>query len=107
MNGQAVRLLRGRREDATVYHDAPHELCAAFAAQGAERIHVVDLDGAFSGRREHSAQVQRMCAASPVPLQVGGGIRDRAALETVFGSGVGFAVIGTAALASPEWVAEA
>jgi phosphoribosylformimino-5-aminoimidazole carboxamide ribotide isomerase len=107
LNGQAVRLRRGRREDATVYHHAPWELCATFASQGAERIHLVDLDGAFAGRCAQAELVARITAASSVPLQVGGGIRDRAALDALFAAGAGYAVVGTAALASPEWVTTA
>jgi phosphoribosylformimino-5-aminoimidazole carboxamide ribotide isomerase len=107
MEGRAVRLVRGRRENAVIYSETPWQLCAEFAAQGAERIHVVDLDGAFSGRRVQTHVVERLLAASSVPLQVGGGLRDRAALDAVFNAGAAFAVIGTAALATPQWVERA
>lgn len=103
LDGKAVRLHQGERDKVTVYSDDPAALIAGFAGAGAERIHVVDLDGAFSGRRVHENIVERMVEASPVPIQVGGGIRDRAALDAVFASGVGFAVLGTAAVKDPEF----
>lgn len=105
--GKVVRLHRGERERATVYGDDPAAVVRAFAEAGAERVHVVDLDGAFSGRRAHGDVVARMVAASSVPLQVGGGIRDRAALDAVFAAGAGLAVLGTAAVKDPEFAAAA
>jgi phosphoribosylformimino-5-aminoimidazole carboxamide ribotide isomerase len=105
--GKVVRLHRGERERATVYGDDPAAVVRAFAEAGAERVHVVDLDGAFSGKRVHGDVVARMVAAAPVPIQVGGGIRDRAALDAVFAAGAGLAVLGTAAVKDPEFAAAA
>jgi phosphoribosylformimino-5-aminoimidazole carboxamide ribotide isomerase len=105
--GKVVRLHQGERERATVYSDDPAAVVRAFAEAGAERIHVVDLDGAFAGQRVHDDLVERMVAAAPVPLQVGGGIRDRAALDAVLGAGAGFAVLGTAAVKNPAFAAAA
>lgn len=107
MDGKAVRLHKGERASATVYSEDPPSLIKNFVDSGAERIHVVDLDGAFSGRRVHGDVVERLVAASSVPIQVGGGIRDRSALGAVFSSGAGFAVLGTAVIDSPELVREA
>lgn len=103
LGGKAVRLHKGRRDEVTVFHDRPWELVAEFADHGAERIHVVDLDGAFAGARAHADIVSRIVEASPVPIEVGGGIRDRANLEAVFAAGAGLAVLGTAAVKSPAF----
>jgi phosphoribosylformimino-5-aminoimidazole carboxamide ribotide isomerase len=105
--GKVVRLHRGERRRATVYGDDPAAVVRAFADAGAERIHVVDLDGAFSGRRVHGDVVARMLAAATVPIQVGGGIRDRAALDAVLAAGASTAVLGTAAIKDPEFAAAA
>lgn len=113
LGGKVVRLHKGERERATVYSEDPAAVVQGFALAGAERIHVVDLDGAFSGTRAHRDVVGRMVAAAatgagrPVPIQVGGGIRDRAALDAVFAAGAGFAVLGTAAVKNPEFAAAA
>jgi phosphoribosylformimino-5-aminoimidazole carboxamide ribotide isomerase len=107
LDGKAVRLLEGRRDQVTVFHDEPWQLVAAFAEAGAERIHVVDLEGAFSGRVAHGAQIREILAHSPVPVQVGGGIRDLAAVEAVFAAGARLAVLGTAAIKAPAFVEDA
>jgi len=106
LEGRAVRLHEGRRDRATIFHDAPWELPAAFAADGAEGIHVVDLDGAFAGAPVQRALVARIVAAASVPVQVGGGIRDRAAVEAVIAAGAARVVLGTAAVKSPALVEE-
>ncbi|HTM20329.1 MAG TPA: HisA/HisF-related TIM barrel protein, partial [Kofleriaceae bacterium] len=87
LEGRAVRLERGRRDRATVFSARPWELAAEFAAAGAQRLHVVDLDGAFAGARAHADVIARVIAASPVPVQVGGGLRDRAAVAAVLAGG--------------------
>ncbi len=107
LGGQAVRLHKGERDSVTVFSDDPAALVASFAAAGAERIHVVDLDGAFSGRRAHREVVTRMVERSSVPLEVGGGIRDRNSLDAVFATGVRYAVLGTAAIKDPEFARRA
>jgi phosphoribosylformimino-5-aminoimidazole carboxamide ribotide isomerase len=104
LDGKAVRLLEGRRDTATVYHDDPAALVAELAAAGAERIHVVDLDGAFRGARHHHALVDRIIQSSPVPVQVGGGIRTYTDVEAVIAHGARFVVVGTAAVKHPEMV---
>ena len=107
LEGNAVRLSKGLREEATIYSSDPAGLIKGFIEQGATRVHVVDLDGAFAGSRQHSAIVAKICAASSVPVQVGGGIRDAAALKRCFEDGASFAVLGTAAIKSPEFVQRA
>jgi len=106
LDGKAVRLEEGRRDRVTVFHDEPWQLVREFAAAGAARVHVVDLDGAFAGAPVQHALVSRLVASSPVPVQVGGGIRDRAAVEAVFRDGAAFAVLGTAAVKAPAMVEE-
>ena len=79
--GKAVRLRGGRREEMTVYHHRPWELCRAFVAAGATRLHVVDLDGAFGGGPggPNRGALERVMAEATVPIALGGGLRDDAA----------------------------
>ncbi len=104
LGGKAVRLREGRRDQATVYRERPEELVAELAAAGVERLHVVDLDGAFDGARRHADVIARLCAASPVPVQVGGGIRDAAGARAVLAAGAAAVVLGTAAVKQPAMV---
>jgi len=103
LEGKAVRLREGDRDQRTIFSDEPWKLVHEFAEAGAARVHIVDLDGAFSGARAHRDIVSRIAKESPVPVQVGGGIRDRAALDAVFETGAQLAVLGTAAVKSPEF----
>jgi len=80
-NGEAVRLEQGDMARATVFHRDPTEQARTFAAQGFGYLHIVDLDGAFAGRPMNAAAVERILAAVRIPVQVGGGIRDRATIE--------------------------
>ena len=105
LGGQAVRLEEGRRDRATVFHADPVQLVAALAHDGADRLHVVDLDGAFGEPRQLEL-VRAIVAASPIPVEVGGGIRDRAAVEAVLALGAAFVVLGTAAVRTPALVEE-
>jgi phosphoribosylformimino-5-aminoimidazole carboxamide ribotide isomerase len=114
LEGQAVRLSEGDRARATSYSNEPWTLAAEFVAAGAQRIHVVDLDGAFAGRPMQVPLVQRLLqhareaagdAESKVELQVGGGIRDAEAVETLIDAGVDKVVVGTLAVREPELVA--
>jgi phosphoribosylformimino-5-aminoimidazole carboxamide ribotide isomerase len=107
LEGRAVRLHEGKRDRATVFSDAPWEIPARFAADGAQGLHVVDLDGAFAGAPVQHALVRRVIAAAgALPVQVGGGIRDRAAVEAVLAAGATRVVLGTAAVKSPALVEE-
>jgi len=105
LGGKAVRLEEGDRNRATIFHDNPVELVATLAHDGADRLHVVDLDGAF-GEPRQLALVQSIVAASPIPVEVGGGIRDRAAIDSVLALGAAFVVLGTAAVRDPALVEE-
>lgn len=115
LDGQAVRLAEGDRSRKTVYSDEPWQLAASFVQAGARRIHVVDLDGAFAGRPVQVELIKRLldaarsaaaaCSAN-VELEVGGGIRDGAAIETLIEAGVDKVVVGTLAVREPELVAE-
>lgn len=102
--GQVVRLAEGDMARATVYGDDPAAQARAFAEAGASHLHVVDLDGAFAGRAVNAAAVEAIVAAFPGHVQLGGGIRERAAIERWFDLGVSRVVIGTAALENPDLV---
>ena len=106
LGGKAVRLEAGKRERATVFHDDPPALVAELAQGGADRLHVVDLDGAFAGSPQQTELIREIIAASPLPVEVGGGIRDRAAVERILELGASFVVLGTAAVRSPALVEE-
>jgi phosphoribosylformimino-5-aminoimidazole carboxamide ribotide isomerase len=106
-NGQVVRLAEGDMDRATVYGDDPVAQAMAFAEQGAEFLHVVDLDGAFAGRGVNADAVAAIVEAFPGHVQVGGGIRTMAAVEGWFERGVSRIVIGTAALTDPQLVRDA
>jgi phosphoribosylformimino-5-aminoimidazole carboxamide ribotide isomerase len=102
--GQCVRLLRGRMEDATVYSDDPASQAAAFQKSGFSWLHIVDLDGAFAGRSQNAGAVEAILAQTPLRTQLGGGVRDMAAVETWLDRGVGRVILGTAAVNDPDFV---
>ncbi len=102
--GQCVRLLRGDMAAATVYGDDPAAQAASFQSAGCAWVHVVDLDGAFAGASVNGAAVRGILAAVEVPVQLGGGIRDRAAIDGWLEAGVSRVVLGTVALRDPELV---
>jgi phosphoribosylformimino-5-aminoimidazole carboxamide ribotide isomerase len=102
--GKCVRLLQGRMEDATVFMQDPAAAAEKWAAAGAERIHVVDLDGAFEKKPRNLPAIRRILAAVAVPIQVGGGIRDVETIGAYLELGVDRAIIGTEAVRNPELV---
>ena len=102
--GQVVRLAEGDMARATVYGDDPAAQALLFAGAGAQHLHVVDLDGAFAGESRNGEAVRAIVAAFPGHVQLGGGIRDAAAVEGWFDLGVARVVIGTAALEQPQFV---
>jgi phosphoribosylformimino-5-aminoimidazole carboxamide ribotide isomerase len=107
LGGKAVRLEQGRRETAKVYSERPWELATAFAAAGATRLHVVDLDASFTGGSTHNREtVKAIVAASSMEVEVGGGVRSVTDCEQLFALGVRHAVLGTAAVKTPEVVEE-
>ncbi|MEQ9334055.1 1-(5-phosphoribosyl)-5-[(5-phosphoribosylamino)methylideneamino]imidazole-4-carboxamide isomerase [Thalassobaculum sp.] len=102
--GQCVRLLRGEMAAATVYNDDPAAQARAFRDAGCAWVHVVDLDGAFAGRPVNGDAVRAILGAVDVPVQLGGGIRDRAGIEAWLDAGVARVVLGTIALRDPALV---
>jgi phosphoribosylformimino-5-aminoimidazole carboxamide ribotide isomerase len=103
-NGQCVRLEQGDMARATVFSLDPAAQARAFAAQGFEYLHVVDLDGAFAGKPINALAVEAMLKAVTMPVQLGGGIRDLATVEAWLDKGIARVIIGTAAVRDPELV---
>lgn len=106
-DGRCVRLRQGAMDAATVYNEDPAAQARDFAAAGAQWLHVVDLDGAVSGVPKNADAVEAILKAVSLPVQLGGGIRDRARIEAWLASGVRRVVLGTAAIADPALVREA
>jgi phosphoribosylformimino-5-aminoimidazole carboxamide ribotide isomerase len=106
-DGQCVRLEQGDMDRATVFGTDPAAQAKSFAAQGFEWLHVVDLNGAFAGRSENGAAVAAILDAVDMPVQLGGGIRDLAAIESWLDKGVARVVLGTVAVSDPELVRRA
>jgi len=108
LGGQVVRLQEGQRERATVYNPRPEKVAERFVHEGAQWIHVVDLDGAFAGRPENRAAVRAICeAAAPARVQVGGGVRDLETCAALLEQGAQAVVLGTAAVKRFELVRDA
>ena len=105
--GQAVRLLRGEMGSAQVFNADPAAQARAFVAAGCRWLHLVDLDGAFAGTAMNGAAVEAILAACPVPVQLGGGIRDMGAVEGWLTRGVARVILGTVAVENPALVREA
>ena len=103
-NGQCVRLEQGDMARATVFNLDPAAQARAFAAQGFEYLHIVDLDGAFAGKPVNADAVERMLKAVTMPVQLGGGIRDVRTVEGWLEKGVARVIIGTAAVRDPDFV---
>ena len=107
-DGRCVRLRQGRMEDETVFCDDPVEMAGRWVGQGARRLHLVDLNGAFAGEPVNGAAIRAIAARYPdLPLQVGGGIRDEATIAAYLAAGVSFCIIGTQAVTEPAFVARA
>lgn len=102
--GQAVRLVQGDYERETAYHADPLDAAVRWSAQGAEWLHVVDLDGARSGASENLDHIHRIATETDVRVQFGGGLRDAFAVERALGAGAERVVIGTAALTDPDFL---
>jgi phosphoribosylformimino-5-aminoimidazole carboxamide ribotide isomerase len=101
-NGQCVRLEQGDMARATVFNLDPAAQARAFAAQGFEYLHVVDLDGAFAGKPMNAQAVEAMLKAVTMPVQLGGGIRDLGIVEAWLAKGIARVIIGTAAVRDPQ-----
>lgn len=105
--GRCVRLRRGEMADATIYADDPSSQAQSFAQAGTRWLHVVDLDGAFAGKSVNTAAVRGILGAVSIPIQLGGGIRDMAAIEAWLGAGIARVILGSAAAKNPALVREA
>jgi phosphoribosylformimino-5-aminoimidazole carboxamide ribotide isomerase len=106
-DGQAVRLLRGEMDKATVFNADPAAQARAFQDAGCQWLHLVDLNGAFAGEPVNGAAVEGILAATDVPAQLGGGIRDMATIETWLEKGIARVILGTVAVENPDLVREA
>jgi phosphoribosylformimino-5-aminoimidazole carboxamide ribotide isomerase len=108
-DGHCVRLQQGRMDSATVFSEDPANAAAHWAAQGAKRLHVVDLNGAIAGKPVNDAAVRAIVSAldSDIPVQLGGGIRDLETIERYLDDGISYVIIGTAAVKNPGFLHEA
>lgn len=106
-DGNAVRLLRGDMDKATVFSEDPAAQARAFVEAGCEWLHLVDLNGAFAGAPVNAGAVEAILAATPVPTQLGGGIRDLTTIESWLSKGLARVILGTVAVEDPTLVREA
>jgi phosphoribosylformimino-5-aminoimidazole carboxamide ribotide isomerase len=108
-DGRCVRLQQGKMDTATVFSDDPVAMARHWAAQGAKRLHVVDLNGAVAGRPKNEKVIREMIKAvgEHMAIELGGGIRDLDTIESYIDAGVGFVVIGTAAVKNPGFLSDA
>ena len=104
-DGQCVRLRQGRMDDSTVFSSDPVAMAAHWKDQGARRLHIVDLDGAFAGVPRNGDLIREMVAVmGDVPVQVGGGIRTEAIIEAYLDAGVQGLILGTKAVNEPDFL---
>ena len=106
-DGQAVRLIHGDMNRATVFNDDPAAQAMAFVEAGCDWLHLVDLNGAFAGAPVNAAPVEAILARTRTPAQLGGGIRDMATIERWLGKGLARVILGTVAVENPALVREA
>ncbi|MFQ6040661.1 MAG: 1-(5-phosphoribosyl)-5-[(5-phosphoribosylamino)methylideneamino]imidazole-4-carboxamide isomerase [Candidatus Poribacteria bacterium] len=106
-DGKCVRLLQGRPEEETVFSDDPVAMALRWQSEGAELLHLVDLDGAFEGTPRNLAVIEKIVESIDIPAQLGGGIRDMERLEQILALGIWRVILGTAALKNPDLVKEA
>ncbi|MEM8594418.1 MAG: 1-(5-phosphoribosyl)-5-[(5-phosphoribosylamino)methylideneamino]imidazole-4-carboxamide isomerase [Pseudomonadota bacterium] len=107
-DGKCVRLRQGRMDDDTVFSDDPLAMAKRWVDEGARRLHLVDLNGAFAGEPVNGGIVQAIAAEFPdMPVQIGGGIRDLETIEAYLKAGVSYAIIGTKAVEDPAFVTQA
>ena len=102
--GRCVRLRQGRMWDETVFSDAPEEMAVKWYECGARRLHLVDLDGAVQGRPVNREVIRRIVSSVPIPVELGGGVRDMSVAEAYFSLGIEFLILGTVAHKDPEFV---
>ena len=105
--GKCVRLRQGRPDDVTVFSDDPVAVAERWVGEGARRLHIVDLDGAFAGKPKNAEVIRAIAGAHPdIPIQVGGGIRDEDTIQAYLDAGVEYVIIGTKAVTAPHFVAD-
>lgn len=107
--GRCVRLKQGLMSEATVFSEEPAQMAEHWVAQGARRLHLVDLDGAFAGKPKNFAAIKAILAAvaDDIPVQLGGGIRDMETIERYLDLGLRYVIIGTAAVKKPQFLHDA
>lgn len=104
-DGKCVRLKQGRMEDETIFSDDPVAMAGKWVEQGARRLHIVDLNGAFEGKPVNAAVVHSIAETYPdLPIQIGGGIRDEDTIQTYLDAGVQYVIIGSKAVSTPHFV---
>jgi phosphoribosylformimino-5-aminoimidazole carboxamide ribotide isomerase len=106
LDGKCVRLYQGDYNQASIFHDNPVEVAQQWAAEGATRLHVVDLDGAKAGKSVNLSVIKAIATAIDIPVQVGGGLRDRTGVTRLLETGVQQAILGTVAVEKPELVTQ-
>ena len=116
-DGSCVRLKQGDMDQATVFSDDPADMARHWLAQGARRLHLVDLDGAFAGKPKNRAAIKSIIAAvrefeqanntGEIPVQLGGGIRDLDTIEQYLDEGISYIIVGTAAVKNPGFLQDA
>ena len=108
-DGRCVRLRQGDMNDETVFSEDPAEMAARWVEQGARRLHLVDLNGAIAGKPKNESAIRAIVdvVGSRVPVQLGGGIRDLDTIERYLDNGIGYVIIGTAAVKNPGFLHDA
>ncbi|MDX2424757.1 MAG: 1-(5-phosphoribosyl)-5-[(5-phosphoribosylamino)methylideneamino]imidazole-4-carboxamide isomerase [Cycloclasticus sp.] len=106
-DGKCVRLRQGRMDDETIFSEHPVEVATRWVNEGAKRLHIVDLDGAFAGKPVNAQVIHDIAEAHPgLIIQVGGGIRDEDTIQAYLNAGVQYVIIGTKAVNSPHFVGD-
>ncbi len=106
LGGKCVRLYQGDYNQASIFNNNPVEVARQWAEEGATRLHVVDLDGAKEGKSVNLPVIEAIAKAISIPVQVGGGLRDRAGVSRLLDTGVQRAILGTVAVEQPELVTQ-
>jgi len=107
INGKCVRLQQGSYSDVTIFGDSPVEMALKWESQGAQYLHVVDLDGARSGNSDNAEVIKQIASKLTIPVQLGGGIRSLDTIEKILSSGVNRVILGTAAVNNQEMLKQA
>ena len=105
--GNCVMLQQGKIADETIYSKDPVFMAKLWKAKGAERLHVVDLDGSFSGNQSNNTIIGNICLSVDMPVQIGGGIRSMKRIDEIFTLGASYAILGTVAIYNPDVVRQA